>query len=206
MFRSITGSAGCESMATGWSASTRHAGPVVLGESDTAILAAPAPVAASLLPGLNAPVESRAIVNAHFRLDHAPTLPEGARFLGLVGGTAQWIFVRGDIASITVSAADDLAAKPNDEIAKTLWHDMARALGLPEDAQPTCRIINERRATFAQTTAAAASRPESCTSVTNLYLAGDWTDTGLPATIEGAILSGSRAAGLSRPSQSRDGE
>lgn len=179
-------------------------GGVSLGPADTAILAVPAPAAATLMPDLAAPTESRAIVNAHFRLDRAPSLPNGARFLGLVGGTAQWIFVREDIASITVSAADDLAAKPNDEIANILWNDLATAMNLPRSARPPCRIINERRATFAQTTAAAAARPKSSTSVTNLFLAGDWTDTGLPATIEGAIQSGTRAAGLAAASQLRE--
>lgn len=180
-------------------------GAVALGPSDAAILAVPAPAAAALLPDLAAPTDSRAIVNAHFRLDYAPALPDGARFLGLVGGAAQWIFVRDDIASITVSAADDLAAKPNEEIADILWGDLAQALDLPHADRPPCRIINERRATFAQTTAVAASRPKSSTGVTNMFLAGDWTDTGLPATIEGAIQSGTRAAALSAASQSREG-
>jgi len=177
-------------------------GSVAFGADDTAVLAVPAPAAAALLPDLAAPTDSRAIVNAHFRLDHAPTLPDGARFLGLVGGTAQWIFVRGTIASITVSAADALAVKDNDEIAGILWGDLARALELADDRPPPYRIINERRATFAQTTAAAANRPKTCTSVTNMYLAGDWTDTGLPATIEGAIQSGVHAAALAGASQS----
>jgi len=177
-------------------------GPVELGPNDTVILAVPAPAATALLPELAAPTDSRAIVNAHFRLDHAPTLPDGARFLGLVGGTAHWIFVREHIASITVSAADALAAKDNDEIASTLWRDLARALDLTDDQPAPYRIMNERRATFAQTTAAAANRPKTRTSVTNMYLAGDWTDTGLPATIEGAIQSGARAAAVLRVSQS----
>lgn len=177
-------------------------GPVAVADTDAVVLALPAPAAKALLPDLAAPTESRAIVNAHFRLDTAPTLPNGARFLGLVGGTAQWIFVRGNIASITVSAADALAGQSNDVIAETLWHDLARALDLDPTSMPRNRIINERRATFAQTTAAAANRPKTRTSVTNLFLAGDWTDTGLPATIEGAIQSGARAAALAAASQS----
>jgi predicted NAD/FAD-dependent oxidoreductase len=176
--------------------------PVTVAATDAVVLALPAPAAKALLPDLAAPTDSRAIVNAHFRLDAAPTLPDGARFLGLVGGTAQWIFVRGNIASITVSAADALAGQSNDVIAETLWHDLASALDLDPTSMPPNRIINERRATFAQTTAAAANRPKTRTSVTNLFLAGDWTDTGLPATIEGAIQSGARAAALAGASQS----
>jgi len=58
------------------------------------------------------------------------------------------------------------------------------------------QIVRERRATFAATPAENARRPGSKTALSNLYLAGDWTDTGLPATIEGAIRSGNRAADL----------
>jgi uncharacterized protein with NAD-binding domain and iron-sulfur cluster len=54
--------------------------------------------------------------------------------------------------------------------------------------------VRERRATFAATPAQDAVRPSTATKWRNLVLAGDWTDTGLPATIEGAIRSGNRAA------------
>ncbi len=172
--------------------------PVASGEG--VVLAVPPASAAALLPGLAAPMESRAIVNVHFRLETPPQLPEGARFLGLVGGTAQWIFVRDEVAAITVSAADALAAQDNDDIAATVWRDLAKALELPLEPMPPRRVINERRATFAQTPAAARARPGPATAHANLWLAGDWTDTGLPATIEGAIQSGRKAAGLATAS------
>ena len=59
---------------------------------------------------------------------------------------------------------------------------------------PPWQIVRERRATFAATPEENAKRPGAATKFSNLYLAGDWTDTGLPATIEGAIRSGNRAA------------
>ena len=98
--------------------------------------------------------------------------------------------------SLTVSAADALAEEPGEAIAARLWADTARALDLPAAPQPPGRIVKERRATFAQTPAAAARRPGARTAWPNLLLAGDWTATGLPATIEGAIRSGQRAADL----------
>ena len=58
------------------------------------------------------------------------------------------------------------------------------------------RIVKEKRATFAATPAQDALRPQAQTRWRNLHLAGDWTQTGLPATIEGAIRSGERAAEL----------
>jgi uncharacterized protein with NAD-binding domain and iron-sulfur cluster len=61
---------------------------------------------------------------------------------------------------------------------------------------PPARIIKEKRATFRQTPAESEKRPEARTALGNLHLAGDWTATGLPATIEGAIRSGNKAADL----------
>jgi squalene-associated FAD-dependent desaturase len=162
------------------------------GREDTVVLALPAPVLGNLLPEISTPDEHRAIVNAHFLLPGPPA--RDLVFLGLTGGTAHWLFVRGEIASVTVSAADALAERPNEAVAAAIWPEVARALGRDGEAMPPVRIIKEKRATFAQTPAQLRRRPSPRTAWPNLVLAGDWTDTGLPATIEGAIRSGQRAA------------
>ncbi len=173
-------------------------GHTALAAGDRVICALPPLVAKSLLPGLTVPEESRAIVNAHIRLDPAAAgaarMPHGLPFLGLLGGTAQWLFLRDDVVSLTVSAADELAAESNDEIARRLWRDTAQALGLDPRKQPVIRVIKEKRATMAQSPAQLALRPVAKTAWSNLVLAGDWTDTGYPATIESAVRSGFRAA------------
>ena len=171
---------------------------VALAPGDAAILAMPPWSAAEILPDVAVPDRHHAIVNAHFRLDRLVDLPGGAALLGLVGGAAQWLFARGDVVSVTVSAADELAERDNETIAGLLWRDVAAALGGNANAVPPHRIVKEKRATFAQTPDQAARRPGTRTALANLYLAGDWTDTGLPATIEGAIRSGRAAAGAVR--------
>ena len=163
---------------------------VVLEADDKVILAVPGDVAGTLLPGLSHPDQFRAIVNAHFVL---PEVRNDVGFLGLVGGVSQWLFVRGDVASVTVSAADDLAAKSAEEIAAILWAEISKALELKDVPIPLYRIIKEKRATFAQTPQQVRLRPGTQTRWSNVSLAGDWTATGLPATIEGAITSGHRA-------------
>jgi hypothetical protein len=174
--------------------------PLVAG--DRVVLAVPAWVAADLLPGLNPPDAFEAIVNVHFRTA-APAPPDwrGAGFVGLIGGTAEWIFAKPGIVSVTISAANHLVDLAAAEIAARAWEDTRRALGV-DDAMPPARVVKERRATFAATAAQERRRPATRTPVRNLVLAGDWTATGLPATIEGAIRSGCAAASALRASAS----
>jgi squalene-associated FAD-dependent desaturase len=173
-----------------------NAANIALGPADGVVLAVPAPVAAALLPAVTVPTEMRAIVNAHYRLPQPYRPANGIPFLALLGGTAHWVFFRGDVASVTVSAADALADEPAEALAPRLWADVAAAIGQPGAPLPPWRIVKEKQATFAQTPAQLMRRPTAAGSLDNLWLAGDWTDTGLPATIEGAIRSGVTAAAL----------
>ncbi|MEI6557590.1 MAG: hydroxysqualene dehydroxylase HpnE [Rhodospirillaceae bacterium] len=162
---------------------------------DAVVLALPPAVAAGLLPDLTLPEDGHVIVNGHFRLDRPPPpLPLGLPFLGVIGGDAHWIFLRDDVISVTVSGAGILAERPAEDIAERLWHDVTRALDLEGVSLPPHRIIKEKRATFIQTPANQRRRPPAVTRWSNLLLAGDWTATGLPCTIEGAIRSGNAAA------------
>jgi squalene-associated FAD-dependent desaturase len=167
-------------------------GPISLGAQDSVILAVPAPIAARLVPDLTVPTEFRAIVNAHYRFEASGELP---LLLGVVGGTAEWIFRKTGVVSVTVSAADRLIDTPADALAQTLWRDVASAYGI-DVALPKWRIVKEKRATFAATPAQLRRRPGARTRWRNLFLAGDWTATGMPATIEGAIRAGRTAAAL----------
>jgi squalene-associated FAD-dependent desaturase len=171
-------------------------GDVALGEGDQVVLAVPHRVAGLLVPELVTPEGSRAIVNAHYRLPAPVALRDGLHFLALLNGTAHWLFFRDDVVSATVSAAEGLVDRPAEEIAQSIWADVARAVEAPPQPLPPYRIVKEKTATFAQTPAEAARRPPARTAYANLFLAGDWTDTGLPATIEGALRSGRTAAGL----------
>ncbi|MEO0834322.1 MAG: FAD-dependent oxidoreductase, partial [Pseudomonadota bacterium] len=85
---------------------------------------------------------------------------------------------------------------PNHEVADRLWAETCQALQLGDMAYEKVRVIREKRATFDQSPAGANKRLPARTRFPNLWLAGDHTQTGLPATIEGAILSGNKAAHL----------
>jgi len=154
------------------------------------IIAVPPWVATELLPGLAAPDEFEAIVNLHFKYR---VNPGAAGFVGLIGGIAEWVFCKGDILSVTISAANRFAEMGSDEIAGRVWADLQAAFKTTAKIPPF-RVLREKRATFAATPAQLAKRPGAATANPNWKLAGDWTDTGLPATIEGAIRSGNTAA------------
>jgi phytoene dehydrogenase-like protein len=163
-----------------------------LAPGDTVILAVPPMVAAALVPGLTTPTSSRAIVNAHFRLDPPANLPA---MMGIINATTEWLFSYPGRLSTTTSGADRLLEQSREDLAATIWKEVAAIAGLSSE-MPPWQIVRERRATFAATPQENARRPGSKTALSNVYLAGDWTDTGLPATIEGAIRSGNRAADL----------
>jgi squalene-associated FAD-dependent desaturase len=163
---------------------------ITLGLADAVVLAVPGPVAAMLVPGLAVPVEHRAIVNGHFKLTPPAELP---RMLGVIGGDVEWIFAYPRRLSTTTSAADRLLDEPRESLAERLWAEVCAATGL-SGPLPPWQIVRERRATFAALPSEEARRPKAVTRWRNLVLAGDYTATGLPATIEGAVQSGATAA------------
>ena len=165
---------------------------LAIGENESVILAAPPWVAKSLLPDITTPNEFRSILSGHFRIVPPAGSPP---MLGLIGATVEWIFSFPDRISVTISNADRLIEQKRDELAEILWRDVAAAFDL-RAALPPWQIVKEKRATFAATPAQDAQRPGAKTRWDNLFLAGDWTATGLPATIEGAVRSGRRAAEL----------
>jgi hypothetical protein len=164
-----------------------------LGPDRAVVLAVPPAMASRLVPDLSAPDEFRAILNAHFLAtppEHSPL------FVGLIGGTAEWVFRKEAVLSTTTSAADRYMDSAAEELAPLLWRDVCRAYALGDLPMPAWQVVKERRATFAATPEQQRRRPATHTRWNNLALAGDWIDTGLPATIEGAIRSGFAAANL----------
>ncbi len=166
-------------------------GPVPVTAGDQVILALPPQALAGIAgaPGVpEAAQTSSAIMNIHF---HAPDLPATAAFCGMVGGLSDWVFRKGEVVAVTISAANGLAV-PN--LAARVWDEVLQALQLPPLPLPPYRVITEKRATPLQTPAFASSRPKAGGQLPNqpenLVLVGDWTATGIPCTIESALRSG----------------
>lgn len=173
-------------------------GPVEIAEGDQVVLAVTPSRVKQLLPELEPPDDNASILNVHYRFGRTvPTdLLFGAPFIGMVSSDAQWVFVRDDVISVTVSASHAIGMDevPNAQAVETMWRETRIGLGLGDAPYEAVRVIRERRATPDQSPAGAAKRLKAETRHGNLVLAGDHTDTGVPATIEGSIRSGDRAA------------
>lgn len=171
-----------------------HESDVILGAEDQVILALPPWEAVRLLTHVDAPESFAPIVNLHF----ARTGPEPVRFIGMLGALCQWILVRPEGVSVTVSAGDSEANEDASTLAPRAWGEILRAAAafrIPGEwpiVPPACRVVKERRATPRHSPGpipAPVPRP-----LRNLALAGDWTWPHLPATLDAAARSGVRAA------------
>ena len=173
---------------------------IAIGAGDSVILAVPPSRLKQLLPELDPPDDDASILNVHYRtaLPVPLTAIGDAPFIGMLSSDAHWCFVRGDVVSLTVSASHAIGMDevPNEIAATDMWRETQVALDIGETPYEAVRVIRERRATPDQSPASVAKRLKPLTRWRNLTLAGDHTDTGVPATIEGSIRSGDRAAAL----------
>lgn len=146
-------------------------------------------------------IESSAITAVHLWFDREiTTLPHAA----FVGRKSDWIFRHGVSAGSTsshhyqvvISASQQLEI-PREQLLDAVLNDLRSVWPEAQSARLVHhRIVTEKHAVFSVTTEGLGSRLRSSTHVGNVCLAGDWTETGWPATMEGAIVSGYRAAGL----------
>ncbi|MFT4064661.1 hydroxysqualene dehydroxylase HpnE [Paraburkholderia sp.] len=164
---------------------------VTLGANEAVILALPPEVAPTLVPGLRAPDRFAAAINVHFAVEPPFGLPQVSC---LLNGTAGWLLAFDGRLSVTLADAGKLLDTPPDALAATVWAEVARAVDLPPAPLPPWQVVTEPRATFAALPGQETQRPGTRTRWNNLMLAGDWTATGLPPTLEGAIRSGQKAA------------
>lgn len=157
---------------------------------------APPPLAETM--GRAAGMESSPIVTVNLWLDRAVTT---VPFVGLPGRTLQWVFDkrqafggRASHLSLVSSGAAAIVGESNAALVDLALREIRGALPLARDARVLrATVVREKRATFSLAPGQ-PPRPPVETAVRGLFLAGDWIDTGLPATIESAVLSGHRAA------------
>lgn len=115
-------------------------------------------------------------------------------FYAFIDSRLHWVFNHGDYITTVTSSADELVEKSQEELFSIISTELSTYLGINRENISRYKIINEKRATFIPNSENLLKRPSAKTKLENVFLAGDWTNTGLPATIEGAIKSGNTAA------------
>jgi squalene-associated FAD-dependent desaturase len=143
------------------------------------------------------------IICVHLWLDREVT---DAAFIGFIGTATQWLFNKrrifaqhgahhGGYLSFVISGARQLVDRSNDELLELVMGDL-RAMIPEANAAKVVKalVIKEKQATMAPDLESHRLRPGTVTPIKNLFLAGDWIQTGLPATIESAVISGRMAA------------
>lgn len=132
------------------------------------------------------------IISAHYKLNKNLFTDS---FYSLVNSPIHWIFNKGSYISITTSAAELLIDLTEEEISKIHIEEICKYF--PEFDQKqivSYQIIKEKRATFILSEEFETIRTKNTLGINNAFLAGDWTNTRLPSTIEGAIKSGKSTA------------
>jgi len=133
------------------------------------------------------------ILNIHIWLKENPITKN---FYGLIGSPVHWIFNKGTHLNLVISDADHLIKKDDDELFEMVCSELKNYVNLDKDMITSYKVIKEKRATFVPSNEIINKRPSQQTAIKNFILAGDWVDTGLPATIESAVKSGKVAADL----------
>jgi squalene-associated FAD-dependent desaturase len=137
------------------------------------------------------------------------------RFFGVIGRRIQWVFRRseppvslrdGTFVSAVISAAHDFAAAGNAGLVNMAMEDLRSVYPETPPEPAFALVIREKEATISCTPRTERLRPGAETPVPNLFLAGDWTATGLPATLESAVISGEKAAELAQCWLSQTGD
>jgi uncharacterized protein with NAD-binding domain and iron-sulfur cluster len=182
------------------------------------VLAVPHEAAAKLIPAGALPAETvdgwaglgaAPIVNVHVIYDRKVM---DVPFAAAVDSPVQWVFDRtrisgmhargddGQYLAISLSAADPYVDVPAAELREEFLPALAELFPAAREARVTeFFVTRERRATFRQVPGTARLRPKAATAMDGLVLAGSWTDTGWPDTMEGAVRSGLNAVLALRP-------
>jgi squalene-associated FAD-dependent desaturase len=132
------------------------------------------------------------ILNVYFWLN---VNPFNQKFYGLIDSKIHWLFNHGNYISMTASSADELIGFENDDIKTIFLSEIEKFFPIfKSEFVNGSKIIKEKKATFIPDIASNKIRKDICLPFNNLFLAGDWINTGLPSTIESAVLSGRMAA------------
>ncbi len=167
-----------------------------IDDFDDVVLALPtySPFLSQIIPpGSLDKYQYSTIISVHINIKYTP---KGHKFVGFFNSPIHWVFFHRDHISLVISAAGKLLELNSAELLSIVRDELKMRLDISGIKSEDIRIIREKRATYISSPELDVNRISQKTNYSNFFLAGDYTDTGLPSTIEGAILSGKNAAGM----------
>ena len=165
---------------------------IYLKDNDKVLISIPPTNLSKILNGNNLPKEYNTILNIHFKVKTEYIAFFKKPIVGFVNSISQWLFVKNDHLSITVSDANSLNNMDSNILVNKVWEEICSYLNKKINFE-SFQIVREKKATYVQS-------PNNINLVRNfekkpenLLIAGDWTQYNLPCTIEASILSGKKA-------------
>lgn len=168
---------------------------VKIDSSEKVVLALPLNQFNKIFSNYSVPNNYNTILNVHFKLAKNFLKLFDNQIIGMVNSISQWIFVKENHISVTVSNANNYNEMEVEKIASLVWEEVCKYLSVKK-RMVDFRVIREKKATYEQSPENIELLKKIKKIPENLILAGDWTQINLPCTIEGSILSGKKAIEL----------
>ena len=165
---------------------------LTINDTEKVIIAIPPSNIMRFLPELKLPKDYNTIINIHFKYKYFTKIKETPIF-GLINSKSHWVFTKNNYISVTISAANDLNSLDSELLIKSVWDEVTECLGIKDEILPEYKILKEKKATYNQSPKNNNLIKNIKNLPTNLFLAGDWTESSFPSTIESSILSGKNA-------------
>jgi zeta-carotene desaturase len=167
-------------------------------KADFYVLAVHPALLSKFIDNFNPQLNYQTIINVHIKFNDDRFTN---KFFAIWDSIIHWVFFHKSHLTIVKSAADDIARLPNEKIIElfvdeliSFFPELKNHFQKSNSKKILYRVIKEKRATFLSDLNSLKNRPSTKTQFKNLFLAGDFVDTGLPSTIESAIMSGKLAA------------
>ena len=165
---------------------------IKVNKNDKVIIAIPPTNLSKLLGNCSLPEQYNTILNLHFKIKQRDLKLFQKPIVGFINSITQWVFVKSNHLSITVSNANDLNITNTEELIANVWNEIRKYIK-KKIIYESVQIVREKKATYVQS-------PNNINLVKkfnkipeNMIIAGDWTQYNLPCTIEASILSGKNA-------------
>ena len=165
---------------------------VKIKDGERVVFAIPPSNIVKLFPEFSLPCDYNTILNIHYKVSSKNQKFFKNEILGFINTISQWVFVKKNCISITVSDANKFNSLDSDTITKEVWKEVCTFLGKNIQYE-NAKIIKEKKATYIQSPKNNALIQKFNEKKINNIFAGDWTQNTLPCTIEASILSGKKA-------------